>query len=341
MPSTQTIFIRAISITALIVMPSIVQADATSPFYNVNQNPLIQLHGLPPLEKGIVMESGMTSANVIMDITSASTSEVNQQEQIILDGETYRLNLMFRHGLKQSILGMKGVEVGIDIPFVSHRGGTLDGFIRKWHDVFGMTNSERDQFQNNQLRYQYRRNGVTAFRMLNTSSSIGDIRLSAAWQLTCHRSDETDCSALRASLKLPTGKAEKLSGSGGFNFSLAHTTSRTYQRYTFHYGGGLQINGRSDLLDEQQKNLVGFASAGVNYQPERFPWMVLKAQLDGNSAMYDSVLKNLGSNSVQINVGGSILFSANTALDIGVVEDIVTSTVPDVVFHFALRTQYK
>ncbi len=341
MPSTQAFFIRTISIAALIAIPQIAQADVTSPFYNVNQNPLTQLQGLPPLEKGIVMESGMTSANVMLDITSASISEVVQQEQIILDGETYRLNLMFRHGLKQSVFGMKGVEVGIDIPFISHRGGTLDGFIRNWHNIFGLSNSERDQFQDDQLLYQYRRNGVTAFRMLNTSSSIGDIRLSAAWQLACRRSDETDCSALRASLKLPTGKAEKLSGSGGFNFSLAHTTSRTYQRYTFHYGGGLQINGRSDLLDEQQKNVVGFASAGVNYQPERLPWMVFKAQLDGNSAMYDSALKNLGSDSVQINVGGSILLSAKTVLDIGVVEDIVTSTVPDVVFHFALRMQYK
>ncbi|MCF6323342.1 MAG: DUF3187 family protein [Gammaproteobacteria bacterium] len=341
MPSTQSIFIRTISIAAWVVMPQIALADPTSPFYSVNQNPLIQLQGLPPLEKGIVMESGVTSANVIMDITSASISEVDQQEQIIFDGETYRLNLMFRHGLKQSIFGMKGVEVGIDIPFVSHRGGSLDGFIRNWHNVFGLSNSERDQFQDDQLDYQYRRNGVTEFRMLNTSSSIGDIRLSAAWQLTCRRSDETDCSALRASLKLPTGKAEKLSGSGGLNFSLAHTTSRTYQRYTFNYGGGLQFNGPSDLLNEQRKNLVGFASAGVNYQPKRFSWMVLKAQLDGHSAMYASALKNLGSDSVQINVGGSILFSAKTALDIGVIEDIVTSTIPDVVFHFALRTQYR
>jgi hypothetical protein len=334
-------FLSAISSAVLTVLPLLAQADATSPFYNVNQNPLIQLHALPPLEKGIITESGTTSTSTILDITSTSILEIDQQEQIVLDGETYRLNLMFRHGLKQPVFGMKGIEVGIDIPYVSHRGGTLDGFIRNWHDAFGMTNSERDQFQNDQLHYEYQRNGVSTLRMVDTSDQIGDIRLSAAWQLRCDRSNETYCSALRASLKLPTGKAEKLSGSGGFDFSLAHTTSRTYQRYTFNYGGGLLFNGPSDLLDEQQKPVVGFANAGVNYQIERFPWMVLKAQLDGHSAMYDSALKNLGSNSVQINVGGSILFSDKTALDIGVAEDIVTSTVPDVVFHLALRMQYK
>ena len=341
MTSTQSLFIRAIGIATLMAMPAMALAEVTSPFYNTNQNPLIQLHGLPPLEKGIVMKSGSTSANVILDITSNSISEIEQQEQIILDGETYRLNLMFRHGLTQPVFGMKGVEIGIDIPFVSHRGGTLDGFIRNWHDAFGLTNSERDQFQDDQLHYQYRRNGATAFRMLNTSNNIGDIRLSAAWQLACRRADETDCSALRASLKLPSGKAKKLSGSGGLDFSLAHSTTRTYQRYTFNYGGGLLLNGRSDLFDKQQKALVGFANAGVNYQPGRFPWMVLKAQLDSHSAMYDSALKNLGSDSVQINIGGSVRFANKMVLDIGVVEDLVTSTVPDVAFHFALRMQHQ
>jgi len=341
MTRTKLTFTSAFYLAALSSTPHLAHAEVTAPFYNVNQNPLIQLHGLPPLEKGIITASGTTSASAIMDITSTSISEMNTQEQITLDGETYRLNLMFRHGIKKTILGMEGIEVGIDIPYVNHQGGTLDGFIRNWHDAFGMTNSERDQFQDDQLHYEYQRNGVTALRMTNAHNQIGDIRLSAAWQLRCDITSETSCSALRASLKLPTGKVEKLSGSGGVDFSLAHTTTRTYQRYTFNYGGGLLLNGPSDLLDEQQKNFVGFASAGISYQPERFSWMVLKAQLDGHSAMYDSTLKNLGSDSIQVNVGGNIRLSNKTALDIGVAEDIVTSTVPDVVFHLALRTQYK
>jgi len=317
------------------------QADASTPFYTANQNPLIQLNGLPPLEKGIVSETGTTTSWTILDIASSSIAETEQQESIVLDGETYRLNFMFRHGLKQTIFGMEGIELGIDIPYVSHGGGTLDGFIRNWHNALGLSNSERNQFQDNQFRYEYSRNGVTYFRTVDTTDSIGDIRLSAARQLSCKKSPETKCSALRASLKLPTGKADKLSGSGGANFSLAHTTTRTYQRYTFNYGGGLLLNGQNDLLNAQQEQVVGFANAGMNYQPKRYNWMVLKAQLDGNSAFYDSALKNLGSDSMQINVGGTINFSNKTALDIGVTEDIVTSTVPDVVFHLALRMQHE
>lgn len=331
--------IGALCATLLAASPAI-WADASAPFYAVNQNPLIQLLGLPPLEKGEVTTAGATSSWVILNTSSNSISETVQQESIVLDGESYRLNFMFRHGLKQSLFGLKGIEVGIDIPYIRHSGGSLDGFIRKWHEALGLTNSEREQFQNNQLQYEYSLNGVTQFRTVNTTDSIGDIRLSAAWQLRCRKAAEHHCSALRAGLKLPTGSVEKLSGSGGINFSLAHTTSRTYQRYTFNYGGGLLLNGNSDLLNEQQKRMVGFANAGISYQPKRYSWMVLKAQLDGHSAFYKSALKNLGSSSVQLNIGGTLRLSEAMAFDIGVLEDIVTSTVPDVSFHLALRMQH-
>jgi len=308
-------------------------AETAAPFYTVNQNPFIQLHGLPPLERGEITATNATTSWTTLDIASNSISESKQQEQIILDGESYRLNFMFRHGLQ------KDIEVGFDIPYISHSGGTLDGFIRKWHDIFGLSNSERNQFQNNQLRYEYRRNGRTIQNMRTQTNGIGDIRLSAARQMRCQKSPEHHCTALRAGLKLPTGKADRLTGSGGIDLSLAVSTTRTYRRYTFHYGGGVLLNGDNDLLSGQQKRAVGFANLGINYQPQRFSWMVLKAQLDGNSAFYDSALKNLGSDSLLINVGGTIRFTERVALDIGVAEDIVTSTVPDVAFHLALRLQ--
>lgn len=316
-------------------------AEISTPFYTVNQNPLIQLHGLPPLEKGVITTAGATTSLTTLIVTNNSIAESTPQESIILDGETYRLNFMFRHGLKESVWGVEGIEVGIDIPYITHSSGTLDRFIINWHDAFGFSNNERDPFQNNQLRYEYSRNGITQLRMVNTTNSIGDIRLSAAWQLRCQNSSEQHCTALRAGLKLPTGRANRLSGSGGVDLSLALTTSHTQQRYTLHYGGGLLLNGHSALLNQQQKHAVGFANVGLNYQTQRFPWVTLKAQLDGHSAFYDSVLTNLGSNSLQINVGSTIRFSDKVTLDISVLEDITTSTVPDVAFHFALRIQHQ
>jgi len=338
---SRRLLITLIGTVTLSISVQTALAETMQPLYTTNQNPLIQLNGLPPLEKGIVSAAGTSSSWTILNIVSNSIAETRGQESITLDGETYRFNFMFRHGLKQTVFGMKGIEIGVDIPYIRHSGGTLDGFIRNWHNALGLSNSERDQFQENQLRYEYTSNGTTLARTVDSTDRIGDIRLSAAWQLSCDRSRETFCRALRASLKLPTGKADTLSGSGGFNLSLAQATTRTYQRYTFHYGGGLQFNGTSDLLNEQQKDVIAFANAGINYQTKRYRWMELKAQLDGHSAFYDSALNNLGSNALQINLGGTINLSNKTALDIAVTEDIITSTIPDVVFHLALRMEHE
>lgn len=330
---------RALSVpvTAIIFVAAAqnLQADTATPFYTVNQNPLIQMHGLPPLESGEVTAAGTTKSWAILDIASNSIAEAASQETITLDGETYRLNFAFRRGIKRNL------EVGIDIPYITHTGGTLDGFIRNWHDLFGLSNSERNQFADNQLQYEYTRNGVVIDNITRHTDGIGDIRLSAAWQKRCDKGDELRCTAIRAALKLPTGRAEDLTGSGSVDLSIGATTTRTYERYTFHYGGGLLINGDNDLLKAQQERAVAFGNLGINYQPKAYSWMVLKAQLDGHSAFYNSALKNLGSDSIQVNVGGTIHVTERTALDIGVAEDIVTSTVPDVVFHLALRTRHQ
>ena len=59
-----------------------------------------------------------------------------------------------------------------------------------------------------------------------------------------------------------------------------------------------------------------------------------------HSAVYDSDLKELGHFAAQLSLGGTIALTARTFLDIGVIEDIVTDTSPDAVFHFSLRQHF-
>jgi hypothetical protein len=95
----------------------------------------------------------------------------------------------------------------------------------------------------------------------------------------------------------------------------------------------------SDVLPDQQRNVVAFGSLGAGWRP--LSWLVLKVQFDGHTAFYkDSDLVELSSDSVQIVTGGSLIFSERTTLDIGVSEDLVVRTAPDVVFHFALSHRF-
>ena len=64
-----------------------------------------------------------------------------------------------------------------------------------------------------------------------------------------------------------------------------------------------------------------------------------KIQINGNTPFYrDSDLVELSASSAQVTVGGSLVLSKTTSLDIGVSEDIVINTAPDVVSYCHTRS---
>jgi len=93
------------------------------------------------------------------------------------------------------------------------------------------------------------------------------------------------------------------------------------------------------VLPAQQRNWVGFGGLGIGWSPLR--WIAFKIQTNAHTPFYrDSELRELNANSAQLTIGGTLAFSQHTTLDIGVSEDIIIRTSPDVVFHFALRTRF-
>jgi hypothetical protein len=104
-------------------------------------------------------------------------------------------------------------------------------------------------------------------------------------------------------------------------------------------GGGILGMTKGNVLPDQQQNVVAFGSLGAGWHP--LAWLTLKVQFDGHTAFYkDSDLVELSAGSVQIVMGGTLHFSDRTALDIGVSEDLVVKTAPDVVFHLALHHRF-
>ena len=94
-----------------------------------------------------------------------------------------------------------------------------------------------------------------------------------------------------------------------------------------------------DVLPDLQRSLVEFGTLGAGWSP--LDWLAFKLQFDGHTPFYrDSRLRELDDGSVQLTIGGTLGFTRNTSLDLGVSEDIVVKTAPDVVFHLALRTVF-
>ena len=94
-----------------------------------------------------------------------------------------------------------------------------------------------------------------------------------------------------------------------------------------------------DVLKDQQRNWVGFGVLGLGWSPAR--WIALKIQANGHTSFYkNSELEELNGSSVQLTLGGTLAFSKNIALDLGLTEDLLIRTSPDVVFHLALRGSF-
>lgn len=250
---------------------------------------------------------------------------------MLFDGETTRSTFVYARGIGE------GWEWGVQIPYISHSGGSLDGFIEDWHDTFGLPQGGRNTAPRNRLTYFYQRNGVTRLSLTESSAGIGDLRLTAGWQRP--DIDQVTRLAFRSSLSLPTGDSDQLQGSGVTELALWASAQRDQSMFAFPgtlFGGaGVLLMGKGDVLANQQRRLAAFGSAGAGARV--LPWMSLKLQADFHSAIYEkSSLTQISANAVQLQMGGDLLIGKHTQVDIMVSEDVTVHASPDVVFHIGL-----
>ncbi len=331
------IILSALLFVFLLQIPAIADDLLPSPFYTRNLSPVVQIFGLPPAEGGQTTPRGRSRLQLVMDVSNNFTEEESATESLLFDGETSRMTLSLRYGFSN------GWEAGLDIPVVSHQGGMLDGFIENWHNTFGLPQGGRDKAPRNRLHYFYKdAEGKEELDFSNSSTGFGDTSLYLAYQLY-HDTSSHRYLALRGGIKLPTGDADNLRGSGGtdLHIRLAGTDGETLQHYnmTLFASMGLLWMEKGEILSRQQRQKVGFGSIGLGWTP--LNRLTFKIQIDGHTAFFeDSDLKQLDSASAQLATGGTIKLADDLSLDLCVVEDIIVDTAPDVTFHAALNYLY-
>ena len=305
------------------------QAGDPGFFDTQNQSPMVSIFGLPTLGAAQVLGPGQSSFGVTVDLANNFTGADATGEQIYLDGESTRLTLSGRYGL-----GARG-EVGIELPVIEVGGGFLDHFIETYHSTFGFPDHGRELAPQGRLLYRYSRNGLPVLDMERGGTGLGDLRLTGAWQLG-QSADQRRSWTLRGSLKLPTGKAQRLRGSGSTDLALWVVGSSQSGRMSVMGAAGAMLMSRGEVLAAQQRPAVAFGGLALAY--EAAGWLDLKAQVNAHSSFYSgSQLKQVNAASGQLTLGGEFRLSRRTSLDFGVSEDIVVDASPDVVFHFGVR----
>lgn len=312
---------------------------AITPFYTFNQNPLVQIYGLPAAENAVVQPAGRAWGLMAFDVANSDVGEESARERLLLDGESDRITLALRYGVAQDL------ELGFDLPLVAYNGGIFDGFIEKWHRFFGLPQGNRLTSPDDRLLFLYERDGEERLKMDDDTFRMGDVRLTGAWQLYHDRSANPRALALRASVKLPTGSSSRLTGSGSTDVALWLTGSDDYglpgkwgHATLFGALGGMGLTD-GEVLEGQQENLVGFGTLGGGWSPRDF--IAFKVQFSGHTAFYkESDLSELTSPAVQLLFGGTYAFTPSTTLDIALSEDIIVGASPDVALHLGLGYRF-
>lgn len=272
-----------------------------------------------------------------MDIANNYIVAANGSESLLLDGESFRTTLSFRHGFGNHL------EAGLEIPFVGNGGGAFDSFIEGWHDFFGLPQGGRNEAPRNRLLYAYEKNGSGLLLLDRSNTGIGDIRITGGYQLYKSHGQSPRAVSVRGSLKLPTGQSSSLHGSGSLDAAVwidASDDSAISAGHLTVFGsaGGMAMT-KGDVLPEQQRNLAGFGSLGIGWAP--VDWIALILQLSGHTPFYEgSDLKELSSASLQLHSGGTLRLPGSFLLDIAVSEDIAVETAPDITLHLALRRPF-
>lgn len=322
---------------SLLCLPQAAQSLEIKPFHTQNQSPLSHIFGLPPMGEAQVLAPGRKEVRLSLDLASNYVKTAAANESLLLDGETTRFGLALRYGI------MPNLEAGLEIPYLIQGGGFLDGFIIDYHNTFGFPQGGRDQAPRNRLLYQYRRNNADVLKWDRSGAGLGDIRLNAAWQLY-NSGDQTPRSlALRGSIKLPTGDSNALFGSGGYDGALWLAAGDHYHTawgpVALFGAAGMMGMTEGRVIRNQQNNWAGFGSLGIGWRP--LDRIVLKIQTDAHTPFFrNSDLKELSGSAAQIVIGGTVALGKIFTLDIGVSEDILVNTAPDVVFHFSLKSTF-
>lgn len=299
-----------------------------------NHNPFLQIFGLPPFEAATLAADGALEYDLSVDVANHADAGDNAFEEFVVDGETYFLTLSLRRRVSDRL------ELGLELPLLSHQEGFLDNAIENWHDTFGMSNSKR-RGPGDQLLFLYEGAGSERFELGAPASGLGDIRFSAA--LSIVEATETDgvSIAIRSGIKVPTGDPDELLGSGATDVSIGLYASRKYVfgRHGFGLSGflGALRLGDGDVLSDIQRSVVPYGGVAATwYATER---LGITTQLSAQGAYYDSDLKELAGDSLQLAVGGDYrLRVSGLVLRFAVVEDVSANATTDFALHFSLHT---
>jgi hypothetical protein len=323
----ERMIVRTIAGTSVAVWCTAAGAQLAEPLHVRNLNPLVAIFGLPAWD---TVPIG-TRLGATVEVANHYRFSLEQNERLMLDGETVRTNVGFTHGFAS------GWSLGVEIPYYKVSGGVLDDFIDGWHSAFDLPDGGRNARPEGEFLYAFGEPLAPAYVLTEPQTGIGDTQLKFARLI-----GRDQGFVVQASVKLPTGDEDMLAGSGSSDWSLTLLRTRPLlgrrRAAGYYWGAGLMRIGDPQLIDFDAKTWVPTGIVGGSWQV--LPEFGLKGQLDMHAAFYDSPLEEIGETAIQATLSAWRRMGQRGQIEFAIVEDLNVSTAPDVVFQVAAAWQW-
>ena len=299
---------------------------AADPFPARDLNPLLAGFGLPAALPARLSGEAWTLA---ADLNWASVSLVQRagSEQLIVDAETREARLTIGRSWSS------GFAAQVQIPYRYTGGGVLDSTIDSWHELFGLPRGSRAFSPQDRVRIAYASGNTVLFDERSSQSGLGDISLDFGRSLS---SSAATAATAWLSIKLPSGDADRFTGSGATDASLAIAAEhRLGENWSAFGQAGVAWLGEGERLAARQRDFAWSALAGIGWRAWR--GLELKAQLDAHSAVFDEAELDFLGEAFVLTFGGDYRFASGWQLDLAVSEDIAVESASDVVFVLGLK----
>ncbi len=302
---------------------------AAAPFPSTDQNPL--LGGFSFSAPAHLPPPRQTAAQLTLNWSSTAALQQSGADTLIVDAESREWRLGIERAPNERLV------LRAELPYRSTSAGMLDSAIERWHDFFGLLNGDRSQLQRDRLRIDYRRSGNVRLDHHDTSlSAVGDLTLSAGWQI---QAKEKSATSVWSAITLPTGDADKLTGTDTVTGTMAIAHSFTAGKHFELFGhAGVHFSDSDKPLPEHRKSMRWLAMVGTDYRITRE--LTFTLQLDGHGAPFESTGMDLMGEALILTFGGDYVFPSKWRLQIGVAEDIQVEASPDVTFTMSVGKRW-
>ena len=290
------------------------------PFDTRDQNLFNLIHGQALPTNARLNDSSQAWWSSSLVITNTINVQSFNDENIVLDYEAYRFNFSYQYGLTDNW------NLKLDVPLIHQSGGTFDSAIDQWHNIFGLPNGQRPLTQDNQYHIQYNSQGQNQINLNESSTILGDIQIAVARSVI--KNNATTMS-LWASIKLPTGDEDKLSGSGAVDVSTwLAVNQQLSEKWLLNMNAGVVVLGKDSYQDIPLSDhaLYGHLMLG---------WLItdrinLKAQLQAHTSYYDKSQLDILADTYLLTFGTAIKINNCQQLDFAISEDIKVNSSPDI-----------